>query len=181
MAKGNSELREWAEAIIIAIVLTFFIITFVAQSFVVEGRSMLPTLKDGERLFINKFIYRFKGPERGDIIVFEPQGAPGKRYIKRVIGLPGETVYIKDYKVYINGEPLEEDYILEPAYSNYGPFEVPAGHVFVLGDNRNNSTDSRYPIVGYVEYDRISGEAFWVYWPINRARILHNPDYSIND
>ena len=178
----SSEIKEFLQSLAIAAILAFFIITFVAQSFVVDGRSMEPTLHDGERLFVNKFIYRFHPPERGDIIVFSPRGAPKKKYIKRVIGLPGDTIQIKDGRTFVNGEPVKEEYIKEPISGRFGPFEVPEESVFVMGDNRNHSADSRYPsIVGYVDYDSISGKAFWVYWPITDMRVIDNYEYNINE
>ncbi len=177
MSRGD--VKEFIQSLVIAAVLAFFIITFIAQSFVVDGQSMEPTLHDGERLFVNKFIYRFKEPQRGDIIVFTPSGAPDKKYIKRVIGLPGDTIYIRDGKTYLNGEPLEEEYINEKMLGNFGPYQVPEKSVFVMGDNRNHSADSRFPgIVGYVNYDSISGKAFWVYWPITKMRIISHHNYE---
>ena len=178
----SADVKEFIQSLVIAAVLAFFIITFVAQSFVVDGRSMEPTLHNGERLFVNKFIYRFHPPERGDIVVFTPRGAPDKKYIKRVIGLPGETVYIRDGRTYINGEPLQENYINEPMQQNFGPYQVPKNSVFVMGDNRNHSADSRFPgIVGYVNYDSISGKAFWVYWPLTKMRVINHHEYNISD
>ena len=175
----KSSVKEFLQSLVIAGILAFFIITFIAQSFVVDGQSMEPTLHNGERLFINKFIYRFKDPVRGDIIVFTPHGAPGKKYIKRVIALPGETLYIRNGVSYINGEPLEENYINEEMYGNFGPYQIPEGSIFVMGDNRNHSADSRFPgIVGYVNYKSISGKAFWVYWPLTDMRIIAHHDYK---
>lgn len=175
----SGDVKEFIQSLVIAGILAFFIITFVAQSFVVDGQSMVPTLHDGERLFVNKFIYRFHPPERGDIIVFTPHGAPGKKYIKRVIGLPGETLYIREGTTYINGEPLQEKYINGTMRGNFGPYQVPENSVFVMGDNRNHSADSRFPgIVGYVDYDSISGKAFWVYWPLTKMRVINHFDYT---
>ncbi len=175
--KDKSQFREFLESILIAGVLAFFIITFVVQSFVVEGPSMEPSFYHGERLFVNKFIYRFREPERGEVIVFEPRGAPADKFIKRVIGLPGETLEMRDGEVYINGEVLEEDYTKDPPRRNYGPYEIKDNEVFVLGDNRSNSSDSRFPHVGMVEYNSISGKAFWVYWPIMEMRVVDEPSY----
>jgi len=174
-------IKEFVQSLIIAGILAFFIITFVAQSFVVDGRSMVDTLHDGERLFVNKFIYRLHPPERGDIIVFTPKGAPGQKYIKRVIGTPGDTVYIKDGLTYVNGEAIKEDYIPEKTLGDFGPYEVPKESVFVLGDNRNHSADSRFRnIVGFVNYDSISGRAFWIYWPLDEMRIIDHQDYGLS-
>jgi signal peptidase I len=140
---------------------------------------MEPTLHNGERLFVDKLSYRFSEPGRGDIIVFTPEGAPGRKYIKRVVGLPGDQVKIRDKKVYVNGKQIEEDYILEATLGNFGPYKVPEKHIFVLGDNRNNSADSRYTsLVGFVSYDDISGRAFWVYWPLGKIRIIDHESYG---
>lgn len=173
--------KEFLQSLVIAGILAFFIITFVAQSFVVDGRSMADTLENGERLFVNKFIYRFHPPERGDIVVFTPKGAPDQKYIKRVIGLPGDTVYIKDGVTYVNGEAIKEEYVNDKTLGDFGPYEVPEESVFVLGDNRNHSADSRFEnIVGFVDYDSISGKAFWVYWPLDEMRIVKHQDYQFS-
>lgn len=175
---NKETIREIIESVVIAGVLAFFIITFIIQSFIVQGHSMEDTLHDGERLFVNKFIYYFQPPERGDIIVLEPKGGSGSKYIKRVIGLPGDTVEIVAGNLYVNEHRIKEDYILEPMYGNFGPYEVPKEHVFVMGDNRNHSSDSRMTsLVGYVPYDAISGRAFWVYWPLTNMRIIDDVSY----
>nr|WP_041608203.1 signal peptidase I [Halobacteroides halobius] len=175
---NKQEVKEIIESIIIAGVLAFFIITFIVQSFIVQGHSMDNTLHDGERLFVNKFIYNFRAPERGDIVVFEPKGDPSRKYIKRVIGLPGDKIEIVAGNLFINDHAVKEDYILEPMYGNYGPYKVPKKHVFVMGDNRNHSTDSRMTsLVGYVSYDAIVGQAFWVYWPLTDIRIINDTIY----
>ncbi|WP_408954829.1 signal peptidase I [Natroniella sp. ANB-PHB2] len=169
--------KELIESVLIAGVLAFFIITFVVQSFVVQGHSMDPTLNSGERLFVNKFIYNFRKPERGEIIVLEPKKNPNHRYIKRVIGLPGDQIKIDSGELIINGIKVTEDYLPEEMKGSYGPYQVPEQHVFTLGDNRNQSSDSRMEsLVGYIPYDAIDGKAFWVYWPLNQIRLLE--DYS---
>ncbi|WP_027339695.1 signal peptidase I [Halonatronum saccharophilum] len=176
----KEEVKEFFESLVIAGVLAFLIITFVAQSFVVQGNSMDSTLRHGERLFINKFIYRFQSPQRGDIIVLEPKGDKSSKYIKRVIGLPGDKVEIRGGKLFVNDIQIEEDYILEDMNRvPYGPYYVPENSVFALGDNRNNSTDSRRKdVVGYVPYDSIDGKAFWVWWPLNRMRFINSTLYD---
>lgn len=177
----KNAIKEFLQSLVIAGILAFFIITFVAQSFVVDGRSMANTLHDGERLFVNKFIYRLHPPARGDIVVFSPKGAPGQKYIKRVIGIPGDTVYIKDGTTYINGKAVEEKYLPEKMFGNFGPYEVPKDHLFVLGDNRNHSADSRFKsVVGFVDYDSVSGKAFWVYWPLTEMRVIDHQDYNLS-
>ncbi len=175
---------EIIQSLVIAGVLAFLIITFVAQSFVVEGSSMEETLQHGERLIVNKLVYRFSEPDRGEIVVFTPQGAEDNRYIKRIIGLPGDTVYIQEGEVFVNGEPLEEDYIKEEMreVGESGPFEVPEDSYFVLGDNRNHSADSRFPnLVGYVDRDNIHGRALWVFWPPTEMRLVDHEEYSIDN
>ncbi|ACL69977.1 signal peptidase I [Halothermothrix orenii] len=166
----STDIKEFFQSFVIAAILAFFIITFIAQSFVVDGESMEPTLHDGERLFVNKFIYRFHPPERYDIVVFRPYQGQSKRFIKRVIGLPGETIFIRDGVTYINGEPLKEDFINGPMRRKFGPFYVPENSVFVMGDNRNNSMDSRH--FGCVPFESIEGRAFWVYWPVTKMRLI---------
>ncbi|MGM0368804.1 MAG: signal peptidase I [Bacillota bacterium] len=184
--------KEFIESLLIAGVLAFFIITFVVQSFVVSGSSMESTLDHGERLFVNKFIYYFEEPQRGDVVVLEPKG-DSRDYIKRVLGLPGDKLEIINGTLHINSKPIEEDYIKEDYIDTYryipdknddevhntaGPYQVPEGHLFVMGDNRNHSSDSRrIEKVGYVDNDRIKGKAFWVYWPVTRTRVLDQPSY----
>ena len=176
MQIARAQVREVFESVVIAVILAFFIITFVVQSFVVEGHSMYPTLNEGERLFVNKFIYRFQTPKRGDVVVFAPHGEPKKKYIKRVIGLPGDRILVNVEGVYINNKKIEEPYINEMAYFGFGEYTVPEKHLFVMGDNRNHSTDSRdSERVGYVSMKSVSGKAFWIYWPLNRIRILKSP------
>lgn len=164
MAKQKGIIREYLECIAIALILAFFIITFVVQSFVVDGSSMEPTLHNGQRLLVNKFIYHFRPPQPGDVIVFRYPANPREDFIKRVIGVGGDTVGIIDGQVLVNDHPLDEPYLIEPTYGNH-LVEVPPGKVFVLGDNRNNSRDSRYPDVGLLTRRDIIGKAAFIYWP----------------
>lgn len=168
---------EYAQALVIAAVLAGFIITFVVQSFLVQGHSMEPTLHNAERLFVNKFIYRFTEPQRGDVVVFRYPADESRKFIKRVIGLPGDVVAIEDGTVYVNGKALDEPYIAEKPYRGFPASVVPEGTYFVLGDNRNNSEDSRYPDVGFVPRKNIVGKAFVVWWPFTNMRILQHPRY----
>jgi signal peptidase I len=166
-ASTRRAIREIAETVLIAVVLAFVVRGFVVETFVVLGPSMEPTLHDLERLFVNKLIYRMHAPRHGDIVVFAYPRDPHRDFIKRVIGLPGETVEIRDGRVYINGQYQEEPYIAYPDnFTNYGQVKVPDGNVFVLGDNRRNSEDSRY--FGFVPLANIRGRAFLIYWPIRR-------------
>lgn len=165
-------IRELIESLAIAAVLTTFILLFVARSFVVDGSSMYPALENRQRLLVEVISYRFREPKRGEIIVFN-QG-DHRRLIKRVIGLPDDMVEIRDRVVYINGSPLDEGFIAENAYSDYGPIFIPEDHYFVLGDNRNNSDDSRGS-VGFLARDLIIGRAIARFWPITKLSIFKIP------
>ena len=152
----------------------WLVITFVGQRTEVEGASMENTLHNGDNLIVDKLSYRFHDPERFDIIVFPFQFQDNTYYIKRIIGLPGETVTIRDGKVYINDstEPLRDDFCPETPVGDFGPYEVPEGCYFMLGDNRNVSKDSRYWLNPYVEKDKIIGKAFLRYWPLNKISMI---------
>ncbi len=168
--KVKKEAIEWIKSILLAIAIAMLIKTFIFNTTYVLGNSMYPTLHERDRLFANKIPLYFSGPDRGDIVVLEAPDHPNKDYIKRVIGIGGDTVAIIDGKVYLNGELLKEDYIEEGAYThvyseNY--WEVPEGYVFVLGDNREEgaSKDSRY--FGCVPLESIKGIASFRYYPFN--------------
>lgn len=172
---AKSVIQEYVEAIVMAVVLAAFIMTFVARSFSVEGYSMEPTLHHGERLLVDELTYRFRPPERGEIVVLRFPADPRMRFIKRVIGVPGDEILLQNGRVVLNGRPLEEDYIAEPAQGDFGPYNVPPDTVFVLGDNRNHSEDSRFAPVGYVPYKLIVGRAVLRYWPLSRTGIVRRP------
>lgn len=174
-AAGKSALREYAEAIVIAVILALFIMTFIARSFSVDGSSMYPTLHHGERLLVDEISYRFRAPERGDIIVFKYPANPKAKFIKRIVGLPGDTILIRDGTLFLNGEPISEPYLGERMVGDYGPYVVPPGTVFVLGDNRNYSEDSRYRDVGYVPRNYIVGRAVLRFWPLDRIGLIKRP------
>jgi signal peptidase I len=162
------ELRAWARDLVAALGLAMIIIVFFYQPVKVEGTSMAPLISDQERIFINKFVYRFEPIERGDVVVFWYPLDRSKSFIKRVVGLPGDLVDIREGRVYINGQPLEEPYV-PPRYfdySGYGPARVPAGQYFVLGDHRISSNDSR--IFGTVPGSYIYGKAVFAYWPVTQ-------------
>lgn len=163
----KQEIWEWVKSIAIALILALVLRTYVIEHFLVEGESMLPTLQNNEHLLVYKLGARFAPPKRGQIIVFKFPGDPRKDFVKRVIGLPGDTVEITGGKVLVNGEVLREPYILEEPFNDFPKTQVPPGTVFVLGDNRNNSMDSRYPAVGFVPFSNIKGQAVFVIWPLN--------------
>ena len=167
-----SELKDWIGSIVIAVVLAMLIRTFIVELYVVDGPSMRPTLESEERLVVNKFIYRFHPPQKGEILVFQYPRDPSRDFIKRVIATPGDTIEIHEGRVLVNDQLLTEDYILEKTRSEYPKSTVPEGRVFVMGDNRNNSEDSRFADVGFVPYDLIKGKAMIVFWPISAYKTL---------
>lgn len=161
--------------LLIVVALTFLFVQFVAQRTHVNGDSMNATLENGDNLIVDKLSYRFKDPERFDIIVFPYQYKEHTYYIKRIIGMPGETVQVIDGMVYIDGERLDETYgkeIMKYAGVASDQIELGEDEYFVLGDNRNNSSDSRDPSVGNIHRDQIIGKAFIRIWPLNKFGIL---------
>ena len=173
----KKEFLSWVFYIAFVLVLTWVIITFVGQRTRVDGRSMENTLQNGDNLIVEKLSYRFSDPKRFDIIVFPPTGKK-EYYIKRIIGLPGETVQIdEEGNIYINGELLEENYGKETiAANNRGraaePITLGDDEYFVMGDNRNNSKDSRSAEVGNVKRSQIIGRAWLRIWPLNQFGLL---------
>lgn len=165
------ELLEWAKALILALILAWILRAVLVQPYRVEGSSMESNLHNSERLFINRLVYRLHAPRRGDVVVAE---LPNEGYsiIKRVIGLPGETIEIKDGSVFIDGVRLEESYLNQATLDNYGPVQIPAEHFFVMGDNRQNSRDSRNVSIGFVAQSQIKGQAVLVYWPLRSLRLI---------
>lgn len=156
----------------------YLLIAYVGQRTIVEGESMMPTLNDHDNLIVDKLTYRFHDPERFDIIVFPFEYADNVYYIKRIIGMPGETVQIdEEGKIYIDGEVLVESYgreVIRPEYIGLAAEEIRLGEdeYFVLGDNRNNSKDSRVPEVGNIEREDIIGRAWVRIWPLNDFEVL---------
>jgi signal peptidase I len=182
-AEKPSAFREYAEALVMAVVLALFIRTFVVQAFKIPSGSMLPTLQIGDHLLVNKFLYGIRipivgkrilplrSPHRDDVIVFVYPQDPSKDFIKRVKGLPGETIEIRNKVLYVNGQAIQDDNafyegtperMARAPRDNFGPFLVPEGTVFVMGDNRDHSHDSRF--WGTVPIDDILGKAFVLYW-----------------
>jgi signal peptidase I len=192
----KSTVREYFESIVIAVILALFIRTFVVQAFKIPTGSMENNLLIGDHLLVNKFVF---GPtetslertllpigtiKRGDVLVFKYPVEPDRDFIKRVIGLPGDTVELREKKVYINGKPLDEPYVhfLQPpggeselhevtsfdVRERYGPVTVPANQYFMVGDNRDNSQDSRY--WGFMPRENVKGKALLIYWSYEAGR-----------
>ncbi|MDQ4106643.1 MAG: signal peptidase I [Actinomycetota bacterium] len=171
--KGGGGFLEFLIILVVAFALVFgFVRPFVVEAFWIPSESMVPTLEVGDRVLVNKFIYRFTEPDRGDIVVFESVDGDGTDLIKRVIALPGDTVAVRDGTLFVNGEPQREPYLNRalPDSSFYAPTEVPEGHVFVMGDNRTNSADSR--VFGPLPKENIAGEAFLRFWPPGRIGLI---------
>ncbi|WP_217585749.1 signal peptidase I [Lentibacillus saliphilus] len=165
--KKKNEWLEWGKAIFIAVVIGLLLQTFVFATSVVEGESMDPTLKNGERVIFNKFIYLFDVPDRGDIVIIQH---PTKNYVKRVIGLPGETIEMNDHMLYIDDEPLKQSFIEEEAINNtgnFGPIHIPEDSYFVMGDNRAKSRDSRNGL-GLIKENDIIGRSEFIYYPFDQ-------------
>ena len=167
-------LVEYVVILLVSFALVFgFVRPFVVEPFWIPSESMVPTLLVDDRLLVNKFIYRFAEPERGDIVVFEGVESGDEDLIKRVVGVPGDEVAVRRGKLYLNGEPQKEPYVVEdpclrylPKTCAFGSTTVPEGHVFVMGDNRANSRDSRF--FGPLPEGNIEGKAFLRFWPPGR-------------
>lgn len=179
--RKKSVWREYTEALLVALALALVIRTFIVQAFKIPSESMLNTLLVGDHLlaskfaygvkipFTDKYIYEGAAPERGDIIIFQYPNDPSVDYIKRVVGVPGDVIEVRDKQLYRNGLPVKEEYIrhtdphgMESLRDNYAPVTVPEGKYFVMGDNRDNSLDSRF--WGYVDRSAIRAKAWRIYW-----------------
>src|SRR5208337_3677505 len=163
----------WLRDLLVSAAASVLIITFLYQPVRVEGTSMLPRLVDRDRLFINKFVYRFTAIERGDVVVFRYPRDPDKSYIKRVIALPGDRLRIEHGHVWLNGKPLSEPYVPLEYRDNRSMAEivVPSGSYFMMGDHRSISSDSRD--FGPVERELIYGKAAFIYWPTRDLGVVH--------
>ncbi|MDQ6419279.1 signal peptidase I [Paenibacillus sp. LHD-117] len=189
---ASKEIVEWIKALVIAVVLVFIIRMFLFEPFIVDGPSMQPNFETGERLIVNKILYSIREPKFGEVVVFDvPE--QGRKFIKRVIGVPGDKIRVEGDDLYINDEKVEEPYIAEAIaaaraeggmYNGDGPrynfpndtvteMTVPEDTIFAMGDNRSNSTDSR--MIGFVKDDEIVGRADVIFWPLNKIEFIkHN-------
>jgi signal peptidase I len=171
--KKSGGALEYLVILLVSFALVFgFVRPFVMEAFWIPSGSMIPTLEIGDRVLVNKFIYRFTEPKRGDIIVFESVDNPDEDLIKRVVGLPGDTIAVRRGHLLLNGERQIEPFVNKklPDRSFYAKTKVPEGHVFVMGDNRGNSADSR--VFGPLPEKNIEGEAFLRFWPPHRIGLL---------
>jgi len=180
----KSTIREYFESIVITAIIALFATTYVVQAFKIPTGSMESNLLIGDHLLVNKFVYGlhspgflskllpYKEPRRGDVIVFKYPNSPEVAYVKRLMGMPGDKVELIGHTLYINGKALKETYTQyidpESIYAHYGPYEVPQGHYFAMGDNRDNSQDSRW--WGSVPRDYILGKALVIYWSFETPR-----------
>lgn len=189
----KGRVREYIEAFLVALLIALVVRTLVIQAFKIPSGSMENTLLVGDHIFVNKFIYgyhipytkgrvlEFRQPKRGDIIVFEFPEDPSKDFIKRVVGVPGDTVEVRHKSLYVNGLPVAEDYVryadgaetegFPPARDNLPPVRVPSGKLFVMGDNRDRSYDSRF--WGFVDMDKVVGKALFIYFSVDWSRDIH--------
>ena len=166
--KKHTALREmvsWALVIAVSVGAALFLNRFVIVNARVTSGSMENTIMTGDRVLGLRFSYWFSDPQRGDIVIFRYPDDETQNYIKRVIGIPGDVIEIVDGRVYVNGQVLSEPYLREEPYGSFGPYQVPEGHYFMLGDNRNNSKDSRVWNNKFVAKDKILGKAYWIYYP----------------
>ncbi|MFA5633720.1 MAG: signal peptidase I [Candidatus Dojkabacteria bacterium] len=174
---------SFLETVVVALVISIVLYIFIMTPHEVLGNSMYPTYKNGEYLMANKVTYRFKEPQRGDVIIFKYSNT--QDFIKRIVGLPGDTVMLKDGQLYINGRILDESaYLDNSMYTNGGDFlkegeskEIPEGEYFVCGDNRTHSSDSR--TFGSISKEDIKGKAWIVYFPFTQFRIVHHQEYQL--
>ncbi len=166
------DVQVWLRDIFFSVAIAAVVIVFLYQPVKVEGTSMLPRLQDQERIFVNKFVYRFEDIQRGDVIVFRFPLDPSKSYIKRVAGLPGDVVEVKEGRLLVNGKEVSEPYVLAlfRDHTSCRPVVVPDGEFYVLGDHRNTSNDSR--TWGTVARKYVTGKAVFAYWPLDRFGVL---------
>lgn len=172
----KKEIFEWIQTICIALIVAFVVRQFLFQPYKVQMGSMLPTLKENNLIIVNKLLYRLNKPNRGDIVVFVPPGGDKQvYYVKRIIGLPGDTIEVKEGSVYINQEKLAEPYLQIETPGKTTSQTLKQNEFFVMGDHRNNSLDSRD--FGPIELKSISGRAILVFWPLQSAKMLSHVVY----
>ena len=167
------EIFEWIMVFVVAAALAFVVRTFIFEPVRVDGSSMLNTLTDGEYMIATKFDYLLGDPERFDIVICDyPNTSDGMYRVKRVIGLPDETIELRAGELYVDGVHIEQDFDMTPNETYFGPYTVPPGHYFVMGDNRNNSKDSRSAMVGALARDQVKGHVRAVVFPFGRFRLM---------
>ncbi len=174
MSKIFGAIKELLITLIIAVLIAMVLKFFIIDSCKILSGSMEPTLVKDDRILVFKLAYVFGEPQRGDIIIFDPPDEvdQGVEYIKRIIGLPGDTIEVSNGMIYINGEPYEEDYIAEEPTYEFGPVTVPEGEYFVLGDNRNRSADAHVWSYPFISLDDIQAKAICQYYPFNEMELL---------
>jgi signal peptidase I len=175
--KTGSALRELLETLILTVVTYLLVRTFLFETYRVVGQSMDQTLEQDQRLIVSKLSYRLHEPQRGDIIVFHDPQEPSRNLIKRIIGLPGEILEIRSGQVFINGQPIDEPYLGSTSTRSEPQIAIPDGYYFVMGDNRNNSSDSRS--WGVLDTNRIVGKAAFTYWPVRLWGSAPHETYGI--
>jgi signal peptidase I len=170
--KGSAWWRDLLQSLVIAAVLALIIRSFLFTPFYIPSPSMEPTLYPGDRIIVNRLAYRLGEPQRGDVVVFRYPLDPSRDYVKRVVAVGGDTVEARDNVLYINGQPQPPASYLPPGvvYSDFGPIKVPPNNYFMMGDNRNNSADSR--VWGTLDRKLIIGKAVLVYWPLNHIGLI---------
>lgn len=173
------------QVIVFAVAIFLFVYLLILQPHKIKGLSMTPNFPDGEYLLTDKVTYRFHEPKRGDVIVFEtPTSTTGEEFIKRIVGLPGDSVFVQNGRIYINTKVLDEKYLTSDVITSPGSFlaegqsvKVTDDQYFVLGDNRSHSSDSRS--WGFVGKDKITGRAWLIYWPLSNAGTIMSPEYNL--
>jgi len=170
MKRLTHGLRDWFKDFLRALVFFLVLQTYVVQGFVIEGACMEPELHSREKIIVNKMIYHLQEPEIGEVVVFSYPLEPGKDFIKRVVGVPGDLIEIRDGYLYRNDKKMQEPFVKEYVFGSFGPVRVPADRLCVMGDNRNNSHDSRS--WGLLDRKMVKGRAEFKFWPVNQmARI----------
>lgn len=171
----KQEIFEWIMVFVVAAALAFVVRTFIFEPVRVDGASMMDTLVDGEYMIATKFDYLLGDPERFDIVICNyPNTSDGMYRVKRVIGMPGDIIQLLSGELYVNGEHIEQEFDMHSITENYGPYTVPEDHYFVLGDNRNNSKDSRSTMVGPLPRDMIKGHVRAVVFPFGNFRLMED-------